>query len=151
MWSHIRRETGETRGIGSRRQLRWSVAVHDRRVLALRTFLGACRRSRWTKSPRPLALAPQWYDDPCVKCRKIAITLATVHTENFIQRFQPNVTMLCPYLLVSTFSVSSSRKSLISKAFAPDDIFGRDTHSDLSYSYRSATIGSTRMARRAGI
>ena len=26
---------------------------------------------------RALALAPQWYDDPCVKCRKIAITLAT--------------------------------------------------------------------------
>ena len=25
---------------------------------------------------RALALAPQWYDDPCVKCRKIAIILA---------------------------------------------------------------------------
>src|SRR5260370_12419340 len=49
-----------------------------------------------------------------------------VHTENFIQRFQPDVTMLRPYRLVSTFSVSSSRKSLISKAFAPDNIFGRD-------------------------
>ncbi len=40
--------------------------------------------------------------------------------------FQPNV-MLRPYRLVSTVSVSSSRKSLISKAFAPDSIFGRDT------------------------
>ena len=49
-----------------------------------------------------------------------------VHTENFIQRFQPNVTMLRPYRLVSMFSVSSSRQSLISKAFPPDNIFGRD-------------------------
>src|SRR6267143_976463 len=62
-------------------------------------------------------------------------------SENFIQRFQPNVTMLRPYRLVSTVSVSSPRKSVISKEFAPDNIFGRDS---------SNAAGLRRSAGRAG-
>ena len=51
-----------------------------------------------------------------------------VHTDNFIQLFQPNVAMrYVPIAWLGTFSGSPSRKSLISKAFAADDIFGRDS------------------------
>src|SRR5437016_5811272 len=54
----------------------------------------------------------------------------SVHTDNFIQLFQPNVAMrYVPIAWLGTFSASSSRKSLISKAFAADDIFGRDRRS----------------------
>ncbi|PYU60252.1 MAG: hypothetical protein DMG55_11180 [Acidobacteria bacterium] len=54
----------------------------------------------------------------------------SVHTDNFIQLFQPNVAMrYVPIAWLGTFSGSSSRKSLISKAFAADDIFGRDRRS----------------------
>ncbi len=45
--------------------------------------------------------------------------------------FSTQWTMLRPYRLVSTLSVSSSRKSLISKVLAPDNIFGRDKQKTL--------------------
>jgi hypothetical protein len=53
-----------------------------------------------------------------------------VHTENFIQRFLPNVTMLRPYRLVS-FSFIFSKVADFKSVRAGYNIFGRDRWSGI--------------------